>query len=118
MTIPVKEVLTIFKGGTFKHRFLFLYENDTPVDVTGYSARMHIREEWDSVTEEVNLTTENGKINTNPSLGIFDISIPATETAGLAIDAGVYDLEVMPPASQEVIKLAYGKVKVLPEATR
>lgn len=118
MTEPVKENLTIFRGGTYKKRFTFLYTDDSPVDVTGWSARMHIREDWDSPAKVLELTSENGKIEITPLLGVFDIEIPSADTEDLTIDAGVYDLEAVAPAEAEVVKLAYGKVKVMPEATR
>jgi hypothetical protein len=80
---------------------------------------MHIREVWDSTDLVVELTTENNRINVVGVLGVFDINIPATETADIEIDAGVYDLEVLPAGFEdEAIKLAYGKVKINPEATR
>ncbi len=116
MTKPTESNLAIYKGATFEHRFAFVDENDEPVNVTGYTARMMIREEWDSPDPPLISLTESSGIAISGSLGVFDVTISAIDTAALTVDKAVYDLEAV--QGPKVIKLARGKIKVYPEVTR
>ena len=115
VTLPYKKNLTIYKGASFQHRFLWVTPDEVPVNLTGYSARMQIREDYDSpVTLE--LTTENNRLVVGNKNGNVDLLVTASETTALTIDNGIYDLELV--NGEEVIKLALGKVKIVPEVTR
>lgn len=119
MTIPVKEKLTIFKGGVFRHRYRVLDANSQPVNLTNYTARMHIRESWEASTAAIELTSANARITITAATGLIDLYISATDTAALSISSGVFDLEAVPQAGDSAaIKLAYGSVRVMPEATK
>lgn len=119
MALPVKQRLDIYKGGVFRHRFRLLDENDVAVNITGYSVRMQIRENWDSPTYAIELTSANNRIELTPASGIMDLYMSATDTSALTINSGVYDLEAIPPSGEaSAIKIAYGTVRIMPEATR
>lgn len=110
--------LTIEQGATF--RKTLTWKTGTPavaVDLTGCTARMHIRTEIASPTPLVSLTTENGGIILGGAAGTIVLLITATATAAIAWEAGVYDLEII-LANGDVRRLLYGPVAVSLEVTR
>lgn len=86
-----------------------------PVDLTGFDARMTIRDKVGGV-ELLTLTTVNGRLVVSPSEKYVEIVISATDTAALTWKSGVYDLELVSP-SGEVTALLTGGVAVLAEIT-
>lgn len=110
--------LTIEQGATF--RKTLTWKTGTPavaVDLTGCTARMHIRAEIASATTLVALTTENGGIILGGTAGTIVLLITAVATAAFAWETGVYDLEVV-LTNGDVRRLLYGPVAVSPEVTR
>lgn len=100
-------------------------EDGTPVDLTGYTARMQLRTAVDSDAVVLELTTENDRI----ILGDQEAATP-TYTNGqirLLVDAETmedvpaakykYDLELI-SAGGIVTRLLQGKIKVVAEVTR
>lgn len=108
---------------------IFTWKNATtgvPFDLTGCTARMHIRDEVDSATVLDTLTTENGRIvlvdRDNPLggvvLGGVQILFPnATSTAYTGWDTAVYQLELIYPSGKVERKL-HGPVVLSGEVTR
>lgn len=88
-----------------------------PVNLTGFTARMQVRETIESTTTLVSLTTENGGVTLGGTAGTIDITITATATALLDFDSAVYDLEVV-SAGGVVTPVAYGNVYLNDEVTR
>ena len=116
---PAEIDLTIYQGATFKKLFQWKTgDPPTPVNLTGYSARMQIREKIKSTSVISEFTTENGKIIfTDPKNGLFMITASAEETKRMKYKRGVYDIEFINP-SGEVIRLIQGNVEFSPEVTR
>ena len=108
---------------------IFTKKNSTtlvPFDLTGCTARMHIREEIGAATILDTLTTENGRIvlvnRNNPLggvvLGGVKLIFPnAVSTAYVDWDAGVYQLELIYP-SGIVERMLKGTVTLSAEVTR
>ena len=97
----------------------FLQYN-TPVDITGYSARMKIK---DKIGGTVLASTEAGDTPLNVLAIVIDnaaktitLSIAATATDDFAWTKGVYDLEMVSP-SGVVTTILSGKVSVTKEVT-
>ncbi len=88
-----------------------------PVDLTGATARMQVRDKLEAPTVLLELTTENGGIALGGTAGTVALRIEATATAAFAWRSGVYDLEVE-FADQTVRRLLSGGVSVSPEVTR
>ena len=85
-------------------------------NMSGYTARMQIRRNINSPDYQIELTTENGRIQfINAAAGTFKLFISASDTAGL--QNGVYDLEVE-DSSGVVTRLLEGQVNVSKEVTR
>lgn len=114
--------LTIEKGATFLATFTWSTKDinnvKTPVNLTNYTARSQMRESHDATTAVVSLTTSaNGGITLGGALGTINIKIPATTTAAISIEKGVWDLE-LEDASGNVTRLLEGRVTFKPEATK
>jgi len=101
--------------GTYSSGGEVLYH--TPVNLTGFTARMQIRETVESTTILHTMTTENGGITLGGTAGTIALLISATDTAALTFDAGVYDLEII-SAGGVVTEVMAGAVLLGDEVTR
>lgn len=114
--------LKIDQGATFKKALQWKAGDPAvPVDITGYQVRMQVRSELESSIVLLELNTSNGRVVlTTPASGSFELRLTATETAALAFESGVYDLEMTAPDGPDntVTRLLAGSVTVLPEITR
>lgn len=117
----VRQNLVIEQGATFVFNINWMQEDETtPVDITGFTARMHIRDNIDAVDPAlVELTTENSRITLGGTSGTIQLSISAVDTAAITFTEGVYDLELVNTGGTgDVTRLTYGGVEVRPEVTR
>jgi hypothetical protein len=90
-----------------------------PTDLTGYTARMHIRITRGSAVTVVELTTENGGITLSAADGGIHLLISDTATAAYDFDNAVYDLELINTSGNgDVTRVAEGTVKLHKEVTR
>lgn len=89
----------------------------TPVDLTGCTARMQIREDEDDSTVLYELTTENSKIVLGDAAGTIEVIISDEDSAAFTWDSGVYDLEIE-FVDGTVRRWSKGSVIVLPNVTR
>lgn len=89
----------------------------TPVDLTGFTARMAIKDKIGGTVLH-SLTSENGGITIDQTRKTITLLISATDTALFDWKTGVYDLEMVSPASPAVVTaLLSGKVSVSKEVT-
>jgi hypothetical protein len=106
------------QGATFQGTITWKDSARTPYDITGYTARMHVREETDSEDLILQLTTENGRITIYGTQGRLDLTVPASVMTDIEPDKYVYDLEIIAPVSGVVTRLTQGNFVVRPEVTR
>lgn len=88
----------------------------TPVNLTGYTARMQIRPNVNSSTVLFEANTTNGYIVLGGSAGTITLTIPAADTATFTFARAVYDLELTIGAT--VTRLLQGTVVLSREVTR
>jgi 3D (Asp-Asp-Asp) domain-containing protein len=89
----------------------------TPVDLTGYTARMKIKDAYGGTTL-LSLTTENFMIVVDVSANKTRVVIPAVDTEVLTLGTWVYDMEMVSPDTEPVVTEAlYGRVVVEDEVT-
>lgn len=114
----MKANLIIEQGADWQPVFQYLDEDGmTPIDLTGYSARMQIRQTaWDP-TVLADMTTGNGKITISAPTGEVAIHLTAAETSALSFATAVYDLEIVAPNGL-VTRLAAGALALSLEVTR
>lgn len=85
----------------------------TPVDLSGYTARMSIKDKVGG-TELLALTTANSRITLDTVAKKINLLISATDTAALTWSRGVYELEMESPTGV-VTTLLSGSVSVTKE---
>lgn len=116
--------ITIEQGATFNHTLTWHeYDEDNPpnyegdvIDLTGYTARMHIRKTKNTDDFLIELTTENGRIALGDALGTIVLTIAATDTEQLSFTTGVFDLELVNGTT--VVRLVEGAATLSKEATK
>ncbi len=94
-----------------------ILEYNKPIDLTGYTAKMQIREKIESSTIIKELSTENNKIVIDTVNNTISINISANETAALNFTSAVYSLELT-NAVGVVKPLVAGSVSLIKEVTR
>jgi hypothetical protein len=108
--------LIIEQGATYVREFRWLTDG-VPVNLTGYTAKMQVRETAASADVLLEASTANGKIAIAADAGRVTITLSATETAALEWRSGKYDLELTSP-SGTVYRLLKGYVEVSQEVTK
>lgn len=116
-----KHDIVIDQGSVFE--IVFTYENPegTPVDVTGYTARMHVRERANAPTTLLTAVSgSGGQITVGGAAGTFTVRIPATTTVALPAPMyAVYDFEILPAGAEaSAIRLIGGIAAITAEVTR
>ena len=104
------------QGDTLGMLLTWKDEDDSLVDLTGYTARMQLRPSVDSDEITLELTTENGRITLGDAAGTIELDVDATDTAAILVSTYRYDLEMV--NGSNVRKLIKGRFKMLGEVTR
>jgi hypothetical protein len=113
------------QGSSYNKTLTVRDTTDALMDLTGYTARMHVRERYSAEAKLIDLTTENGGISLGGALGTISLSISAASLAEIAVPdqpgtppsrACVYDLELVFGAA--VTRLLQGKFTIYREVTR
>ena len=117
MLIPEQKVDFEHRQGKTFRRNLYLTDLDGNVlNLTGCTAKMHIRPSVDGELT-LELSTENNRIAIIPQFGQISLYIEDDDTAEFLPATYVYDLEVY-DSMGETSSPAYGKIKVKAEVTR
>lgn len=118
MISVLKVDLRLNQGSKFEQP-LVVRDNGVTVDLTGYAARMQIREYKDSEDLLLELTTDNNRIAITPTLGLVTLVVPGAVTAALDFGDAFYDLEIVEPEpGAEPIRIMEGRVSLSREVTR
>ena len=117
MTPPGSYALTIRQGATWCQSVIWKDSNGTPINLTGYIARMQVRPTVQSPVVIIELTTENGRIVLGGAAGTIDLELDADATAAITQTSGVYDLE-LESSDGTVTAILEGRVKIVQEVTR
>jgi len=109
--------LSCYQGASWDYTLTWT-TGGTPVNLTGYTARMQVRDGYDGSTAIVSLTSGTG-ITLGGTAGTIVLALSAIATS--AIDATpsgqyVYDLELVNGST--VTRLVEGTFIVSPEVTR
>ena len=108
--------IVIEQGATFNPVLTYQDENASPIDLTGYTARMKIKNARTDTSALEELTTENGGITLGGAAGTIALLFTATATAAMTWTSGVYDLELV-SSGGVVTRLLQGTATVSPEVT-
>lgn len=114
------------KGASFSYSLTWKDESGSAVNLTGYTARMHVRSSYEDPEAAVILTTENGGISITANTGRLALSlnpsttesIPGFNATGTPPTSNyVYDLELVAP-NGAITRLLQGRFRVVEEVTR
>lgn len=114
----IKKNLELYTGETFRHTFIYRDSADNIVSLTGATAKMEVRSLFDSTKIYLVLSSANGRIAFDTTLGHVIVTIPdeVNIPANIKWEEGNYDLRVT-FSNGEVDTLAYGKMVVRPGVT-
>tara|TARA_R100000152_G_scaffold4295_1_gene1490 strand:+ start:484 stop:837 length:354 start_codon:yes stop_codon:yes gene_type:complete len=102
----------IEQGATFGQTLTLKDSSDTVINLSGYaSAEMDLRENPESSSTIITLTTSNSRIALGGAAGTVTLSISASDTANLTAGDGVYDLEIV-DGSSNVYRILEGTYTV------
>lgn len=111
--------IVIEQGATFALNLVYRNDAGTPVDLSGYSARMQVRETFASDSTLLALTSAAG-ITLGGAAGTINIEASDETTSAIPIRQivwAVYDLELVPP-NGKALRLLQGAAEIRPEVTR
>ena len=106
--------IVIEEGATFDITFTYLDKDGVAIDVTGYSAKMDIKESVGGTLIDA-LTSVTSEIAVGTTDGIFQILLVPATTAAYDFDWGVYDLEIT--TGGVTVRLVEGRVEFRREVT-
>jgi hypothetical protein len=112
LNLPIVE-----KGATYRHTLYWKDSSNLPINLTGCTARLQVRDSVDSEDVTVELNTENSRIIIDELLGKIDLYISDEDTTNLNGFGGVYDMEVY-FLNGDTIRLIEGRMSFKPEVTR
>lgn len=104
----------MYQGATWDYQLVWKSAG-TPVNLTGYTARLQARATYASGTAVLSLTSGTG-ITLGGTAGTIDLAASATTTAAIPADQYVYDLELVNGST--VTRLVQGYLNVSAEVTR
>lgn len=107
---------TIDQGSVWSVVLVYTDSNDTPVNLTGYTAAMQLRQNYNSEVADLTLTTANGGISIVGATGTITITATAVQTGALDPGFYVYDLELTSGAN--ISRLIQGQLTVAEQVTR
>ena len=103
---------TIEQGATFT-RLLTLKENESVMNLTGYSVASQLRQ-----THDTNVVTGTFTATvTNASAGQLTLSMTPSTTGAMEEGMYVYDVEITAP-NENVTRILQGRVTLTPQVTR
>lgn len=105
------------QGASFVRIIHWKDENEVPIQLYGYAARMQVRPSTNSSTVIVSLTQANLGISLDGASGGILLQLTAEQTNALPVRKAVYDLELVSP-SGFVTRLLEGTFTIVPQVTR
>jgi hypothetical protein len=107
---------TMDQGSNWNLNVIYKDSAGVVINLTGYTAAMQLRQNYNSDTAELTLSTSNGGIVITGAQGKLVLAATAAQTA--ALDAGyyVYDLEIT--SGGVVTRILQGQITVAGEVTR
>jgi hypothetical protein len=110
--------LEVKQGATYQLDLYYVTSAGTAIDLSGYTARMTLRADFEATTALLSLTSSPaaGLVVTGAS-GLVTVTITNTQTAALTAGPFVYDLEIV-SAGGVVTRMAEGVGVISREVTR
>ena len=111
---------TIEKGTAFVISFEYKDDNNSPINLTNWCARLRWKDNNDVIkTYTSNTRTSEYEFIIEPTLGKIIFRLPASETAAIDFTSASYDLELQEPndlysgGGKKVFRILEGTISVL-----
>lgn len=108
--------LTIDQGATLDRLITWTNAAGTPYDLSGWTARMQIRDKPGGSSLYQTLTTDDSTIVLGGAAGTIRLVLAAATTSAWTWQTGHYDLELTNPDGA-VTRLLQGKATLSPQVT-
>lgn len=117
-TKPGNYDLSIYKGQTLDITFTWKDSAGVAVNLTGYTAKMQIRDVPGGTQHDEFLSTGGTpEITLGAAAGTIRLQVSATDTGAYSFERAVYDLELTVTATGVVTRLLEGAVVAYPQVT-
>lgn len=101
------------QGSNFVSKITVNNDAGSPLNLTGYTAKGQVRKSYASTTQyDLHAT-----VDADPTTGIIDIDLTASQTASMRAGRYVYDVEITSGAGV-VTRVVEGQLEVTPRVTR
>ena len=107
---------TIDQGATWSVTVTYTDSAGAPINLTGYTAALQVRQQYSSADADLTLTSPSNGIVITGATGTVVITMTAAQTAALAEGYYVYDVELTLGTYKD--RLIQGQLTVAPEVTR
>jgi|688.fasta_scaffold786987_2 hypothetical protein len=107
---------TLDQGSVWDLEIEYQDPDGDPINLTGFTARMQLRKDYNNATADLTLTTGGGGIVITGATGTIDISVTAAQTETLDPAFYVYDLELI--SGSNISRLIQGQITVAEQVTR
>ena len=107
--------IDLIQGASFVRSLTWTDQNNTLIDLTGYTAKLDIRQNISDTSPIISLSTSNSRITLGGALGTILLNLNATETGSLNFSTALYDLELY--SGSNTIRLLQGKVILSKQVT-
>ena len=108
---------TIDQGATFQLTVVYKDDAGLPINLTGYTAALQVRQNYYDTTALLTLTSPSAGIVITGATGTIAITMTDVQTGSLDEGFYVYDLEIS-SSGGTVTRLIQGQFTVSPEVTR
>lgn len=98
----------IARKATFTKKFIWKDDTGTPINLTGYTAIMEIKNASTDATALLTLSTANGGITLGGANGEINLALSETAISALAVGSYVYDMKFTQPDTT-TLRLLEGK---------
>ena len=103
---------TCTKGSALNIVITLKNPDQTKPNINNWKSRMQIRSTVESSSMMMELTTENGRLINNVDNGTITVALTSSETDTFT-SSGVYDLELVEPNSNTVIRIIQGNFNLV-----
>lgn len=116
MIEPAKLTLTLRRNATFDPVFIWKDEDGDPIDMTGCTVEMTVKDSSNSRASKLHLHSNDGSLTLEGSSGRISANVPPAQLSRLKIGKMVFDLRVAFPSGYFAV-IAEGDVDVLSGVT-
>lgn len=104
------------QGSVFSVALVYTDSSNVPINLTGFTAKMQLRQNYNSTDADLTLATATGEIVIVGATGSITVSATAVQTAALSPGFYVYDLELT--SGTNISRLIQGQVTVAEQVTQ